>query len=243
MTSSDLWDAGTAARYDRESAFMFAPDVLDPAVAVLAELAGEGPALELAVGTGRVAIPLAARGVPVTGIELSEHMAEQLRAKTGDIPVVVGDMATTTVSGEFALVYVVWNSLGNVRTQAGQVATFANAAAHLRPGGHFVVELAIPSLRRFPPGQTAVPFHVGSHHVGFDTLDPVTQQGTSHHYWRRDDGEVRYAASNFRYAWPAELDLMARLAGMEPVRRTADWSGAPFTGESESAVSVWRKPA
>lgn len=243
MTSSDVWDAGTAARYDRESAFMFTPEVLDPAVDVLAELAGEGPALELAIGTGRVAIPLAARGVPVTGIELSAPMADELRRKTADIPVHVGDMATTTVPGTFSLVYVVWNSLGNVRTQAGQVATFANAARHLAPGGHVVVELTVPALRRFPPGQTAVPFHVGSHHVGFDTLDPVTQQGTSHHYWRRDDGAVRYAASNFRYAWPAELDLMAQLAGLEPVRRTADWRGTPFTGDSESAVSVWRLPA
>ncbi len=243
MSSSDVWDAGTAARYDRESAFMFAPDVLDPAVDVLAELAGEGPALEFAIGTGRVAIPLADRGVPVSGIELSQPMADELRRKQPDIPVVVGDMATATVPGEFALVYVVWNSLGNVRTQTRQVATFANAARHLRPGGHFVVELAVPGIRRFPPGQTAVPFHVGSHHVGFDTLDLVTQQGTSHHYWRRDDGAVRYAASNFRYAWPAELDLMAQLAGMEPVRRTADWRGAEFTGDSESAVSVWRTPA
>ncbi|MGY1754710.1 class I SAM-dependent DNA methyltransferase [Blastococcus sp. SYSU D01042] len=243
MASSDVWDAGTAARYDRESAFMFAPDVLDPAVDVLAELAGEGPALELAIGTGRVAIPLAARGIPVTGIELSQPMADELHRKHPGIPVAVGDMATTTVPGNFSLVYVVWNSLGNVRTQAGQVATFANAARHLAPGGHFVVELTVPALRRFPPGQAAVPFHIGGHHVGFDTLDLVTQQGTSHHYWRTDDGAVHYAASNFRYAWPAELDLMAQLAGMELVRRSADWSGAPFTGDSESAVSVWRTPA
>ncbi|SDF35014.1 Methyltransferase domain-containing protein [Blastococcus fimeti] len=243
MSSSDVWDAGTAARYDRQSAFMFAPDVLDPAVDVLAELAGEGPALELAIGTGRVAIPLTDRGVPVAGIELSQPMADELHRKRPDIPVVVGDMATATAPGEFSLVYVVWNSLGNVRTQDEQVATFANAARHLAPGGHVVVELGVPALRRFPPGQTAVPFHVGSHHVGFDTLDLLTQQGTSHHYWRRDDGTVRYAASNFRYVWPAELDLMARLAGLEFVRRTADWRGAPVTGESESAVSVWRKPA
>lgn len=243
MTSSDYWDAEAAERYDESSSFMFEPDVLDPAVDRLAALAGDGAALELAIGTGRVAIPLAARGVPVTGIELSAPMADELRRKTADIPVHVGDMATTTVPGTFSLVYVVWNSLGNVRTQAGQVATFANAARHLAPGGHVVVELAVPALRRFPPGQTAVPFHVGSHHVGFDTLDPVTQQGTSHHYWRRDDGAVRYAASNFRYAWPAELDLMAQLAGLEPVRRTADWRGTPFTGDSESAVSVWRLPA
>ncbi len=243
MSSSDVWDAATAAGYDREAAFMFAPDVLDPAVDVLAELAGEGPALELAIGTGRVAVPLTDRGVPVAGIELSQPMTDELHRKRPEIPVVVGDMATATTPGEFSLVYVVWNSLGNVRTQDGQLATFGNAARHLAPGGHFVVELSIPPIRRFPPGQTAVPFHVGSHHVGFDTLDLVTQQGTSHHYWRRDDGTVRYAASNFRYIWPAELDLMARLAGLELTRRTANWRGATFTGDSESAVSVWRKPA
>ncbi len=241
MSGSDVWDEATAAGYDREAAHMFAADVLDPAVDVLAELAGEGPALEFAIGTGRVAIPLSDRGVPVAGIELSPAMAAELGRKRPDIPVVVGDMATATVPGEFSLVYVVWNSLGNVRTQAEQVATFRNAARHLAPGGHVVVELSVPPLRRLPPGSAAVPFHVGSHHVGLDTLDPVTQQGTSHHYWRRDDGTVRYAASNFRYVWPAELDLMAQLAGLEFVRRTADWSGAPFTGESESAVSVWRK--
>lgn len=242
VSSSDVWDEATAAEYDRTSAHMFDPEVLDPAVDVLAGLAGEGAALEFAIGTGRVAIPLAARGVPVTGIELSRPMVEELHRKRAGIPVVVGDMATSTAPGVFALVYVVWNSLGNVRTQDEQVATFANAARHLAPGGHLVVELAVPGLRRFPPGQAAVPFHVGAHHVGFDTLDVVTQQGTSHHYWRRDDGTVRYAAGNFRYVWPAECDLMARLAGLEPVRRTADWHGAPFTGDSESHVSLWRKP-
>lgn len=243
MSSSDVWDAATAATYDETSAAMFAPEVLDPAVAILAELAGEGPALEFAIGTGRVAIPLAARGVPVTGIELSQPMADELRKKRAGIPVVVGDMATSTAPGEFSLVYVVWNSIGNVRTQAEQVECFRNAARHLVPGGHFVVELGVPPLRRLPPGQAAAPFHVGAHHTGVDTLDPVTQQGTSHHYWRADDGSVRYAASNFRYVWPAELDLMAQLADLELHRRTADWRGAPFTGESESHVSVWRKPA
>ncbi|MDT0278156.1 class I SAM-dependent DNA methyltransferase [Blastococcus goldschmidtiae] len=243
MSSSDVWDDATATSYDDTAASMFAPEVLDPAVALLAGLAGEGPALEFAIGTGRVAIPLAARGVPVTGIELSRPMADELHRKGSGIPVVVGDMATSTVPGEFSLVYVVWNSLGNVRTQAEQVECFRNAARHLAPGGYFVVELGVPQLRRFPPGQTAVPFHVGAHHTGFDTLDPVTQQGTSHHYWRPDDGTVRYAASNFRYVWPAELDLMAQLAGLELDRRMADWHGAAFTGESGSSVSVWRRPA
>jgi SAM-dependent methyltransferase len=243
MTSSDLWDADDAARYDDDSAFMFAPEVLDPAVDFLAALAGDGPALELAIGTGRVAIPLTDRGVPVTGIELSQPMVDELHRKRADLPVVVGDMATTTVGGEFSLVYVVWNSIGNLRTQAEQVACFRNAADHLVPGGHFVVELWVPGIRRFPPGQAAVPFHVGEHHVGLDTYDLTTQQGTSHHYTRHPDGTVTYGASNFRYIWPAECDLMAQLAGMELVGRTADWSGSPFTSESEHHVSVWRKPA
>jgi len=243
MTSSDLWDTDAAASYDEGSAHMFAPDVLDPAVDFLAALAGDGAALELAVGTGRVAIPLADRGVPVSGIELSQPMTDRLLAKRPGFPVAVGDMATTTVPGEFSLVYVVWNSIGNVRTQAEQVATFRNAARHLAPGGRFVVELWVPGIRRFPPGQAAVPFHVGRRHVGFDTYDMTTQQGTSHHYRRHDDGTVTYGESNFRYIWPAECDLMAQLAGMELERRVADWHGAPFTNDSESHVSVWRRPA
>jgi len=242
MTSSDLWDAETAERYDESSAFMFAPEVLEPAVDFLAGLAGDGPALELAIGTGRVAVPLVERGVPVSGIELSQPMVDQLHRKRSDIPVVVGDMATSSVPGLFSLVYVVWNSIGNLRTQAEQVACFRNAARHLAPGGRFVVELWIPGIRRFPPGGVAVPFHVGERHAGFDTYDMTTQQGTSHHYRRHPDGTVTYGASNFRYIWPAECDLMAQLAGMELVSRTADCAGSPFTSDSESHVSVWRKP-
>jgi SAM-dependent methyltransferase len=243
MSSSDHWDAETAASYDESSAFMFEPEVLDPAVDLLAELAGEGAALELAIGTGRVAIPLAERGVPVSGIELSQPMADQLHRKGADVQVVIGDMATARVEGEFSLVYVVWNSIGNVRTQAEQFATFRNAARHLAPGGRFVVELWVPGIRRLPPGQAAVPFHVGRRHVGFDTYDMTTQQGTSHHYRRHDDGTVTYGESNFRYIWPNECDLMAQLAGMELEHRVADWNGAPFTNDSESHVSVWRMPA
>lgn len=242
MTSSDLWDAETAERYDDASAFMFTPEVLDPAVAFLAALAGNGPALEFAIGTGRVAIPLAERGVSVTGIELSQPMVDQLHRKTSAIPVIVGDMATSRAPGEFSLVYVVWNSIGNLRTQAEQVECFRNAARHLASAGRFVIELSIPAIRRFPPGQTAVPFHIGEDHVGLDTYDMVTQQGTSHHFTRRPGGTVTYAASNFRYIWPAECDLMAQLAGMTLERRVADWNGNPFTADSESHVSVWRKP-
>jgi SAM-dependent methyltransferase len=245
MTSSDLWDEATARRYDATSAQMFAPEVLGPAVEFLAALAGPGPVLEFAVGTGRVAIPLAGRGLPVHGIELSPAMAGQLRGKTGgrDLPVVVGDMATATAGepGRFTLVYVVWNSIGNLRTQDEQVRCFANAARHLAPGGRFVVELEVPGIRRFPPGQTAVPYEVTDRHVCIDTYDMVTQQGTSHHFWRDEHG-VRYGSSNFRYLWPAECDLMARLAGLELERRTADFAGTGFSSDSEGHVSVWRKP-
>lgn len=242
MTSSDLWDAETAARYDESSAFMFTPEVLDPAVVFLAQLAGDGAALELAIGTGRVAVPLADRGVPVSGIELSQPMADQLRRKRADIPVVVGDMATTRVPGEFSLVYVVWNSIGNLRTQAEQVACFRNAARHLAPGGRVVIELWAPPVRRLPPGQLAAPMTVTEGHLVFDTYDLVTQECTSHHYRREADGTTRYGSGSFRYIWPAECDLMALLAGLELEQRVADWDASPFTSESESHVSVWRKP-
>ncbi len=244
MTSSDVWDEATAERYDDTSADMFAPEVLDPTVDFLARLAGRGPALELAIGTGRVAIPLAARGVAVTGIELSEPMVAQLRHKVDSdaLPVVVGDMATTRAPGEFSLVYLVWNTIANLRSQGEQVECFRNAARHLIPGGRFVIELWVPPLRRLPPGQLAAPFHVTDGHLGFDTYDLTTQRGTSHHYWPADDGTTRHGVCNFRYIWPAECDLMARLAGMELEERFADWDGRSFTSDSESHVSVWRKP-
>ena len=244
MTSSDLWDDATANRYDEASAEMFAPEVLEPTVQFLARLAGSGRALELAVGTGRVAVPLAARGVPVSGIELSAPMVAQLRRKADEatVPVAVGDMATTRVPGEFTLVYLVFNTLGNLRTQPEQVACFRNAARHLVPGGRFVVEIGVPSLRRLPPGQVGVPFDVSDQHVGVDTYDVVTQQAVSHHFSRQPDGSFRHGIHNYRYVWPAELDLMAQLAGLELEQRVADWHGAPFTAESTSHVSVWRKP-
>lgn len=244
MTSSDLWGADTARRYDDPTSPMFSPRVLDPTVDFLVDLAGDGPALELAVGTGRVAVPLARRGVRVAGIELSQPMVDQLRGKASDeeIPVAVGDMATTRVHGSFTLVYLVFNTLGNLRTQAEQVQCFRNAALHLAPGGHFVVELWVPGIRRLPPGQSAVPFEVSERHTGFDTYDLASQQGTSHHYTRLDDGSYRYATSNFRYLWPAECDLMAELAGLGPAGRWADWDRSPFTSESTSHVSVWRRP-
>jgi SAM-dependent methyltransferase len=244
MTSSEVWDEATAADYDSSSAEMFSPDVLDPAVDRLAALAGDGPALEFAIGTGRVAIPLVTRGVTVTGIELSEAMVDQLRRKADPqtVPVVIGDMATTRIAGEFTLVYLVWNSISNLRTQHEQVECFRNAARHLRSGGHFVVELGVPGLRRLPPGQLGVPTVLTDSHVCLDTYDVVTQRFMSHHYVRHPDGRTTYNAGSFRYIWPAECDLMAELARLELENRYADWHGNPFTADSESHVSVWRKP-
>ncbi len=242
MVSSDLWDERTAAVYDEECAEMFAPEKVGCTVDFLAQLAGSGSALEFAIGTGRIGIPLAERGIAVAGIELAPAMAARLREKVSEekLSVVVGDMATTTVPGEFGLVYLVWNSIANLRTQAEQVACFRNAASHLAPGGRFVIELFVPPLRRLPPGQVAVPFDVSEAHTGLDTFDPVTQECSSHHYTRQPDGTVRYGVGNFRYIWPAECDLMAQLAGMELETRVADWDGSPFSADSEKHVSVWR---
>ncbi len=246
MTSSEVWTEDTASRYDATSAEMFVPEVLDPTIDFLAELAGSGAALEFAIGTGRVGIPLAARGVPVTGIELSEPMAAQLRQKVDEatLPVVMGDMATTRVAGEFELAYLVFNTISNLRTQAEQVECFRNAARHLKPGGRFVIELWVPAIRRMPPGQSVVPMTMGDDgHLIFDTYDLATQACMSHHYFHEPDGTTRYSAGNFRYIWPAECDLMAQLAGLEFEARYADWDRAPFTSDSTSHISVWRKPA
>lgn len=245
MTSSEVWDEQTASTYEADSAEMFAPDVLDPAVDRLEALAAGGPVLELAVGTGRVAVPLLERGVAVTGIELSTAMVGQLRRRVDEerLPVVVGDMATTVVpgAGAFALVYLVWNTISNLRTQAEQVQCFRNAAHHLRPGGRFVVELGVPQVQRLLPGSPAVPVRLDEDHLVFDTFDLATQESASHHYHRDPDGSVRHGVGHFRYIWPAECDLMAQLAGLEPESRTADWVGTPFDASSRSHVSVWRK--
>ncbi|MEV7173536.1 class I SAM-dependent methyltransferase [Streptomyces sp. NPDC093224] len=245
MTSSELWNRATAERYDAEETGMSSAEVLGPTLDFLAELAGDGRALEFAIGTGRVGVPLRERGVPVTGIELSPHMAAVLRRKAGEdvLPVALGDMASTVVPGEFALVYLVYNTITNLLTQDEQVACFRNAARHLAPGGRFVIELGVPPLRLLPPGQAAVPFDVSEGHLGFDTFDLVEQVLVSHHLTRDgEDGRYRRESSRHRYAWPAELDLMARIAGLEPERRVADWDGSPFTQDSTRHVSVWRKP-
>ncbi|GHF93392.1 class I SAM-dependent DNA methyltransferase [Streptomyces hydrogenans] len=244
MTSSELWTRETADRYDTEEAETSSAAFLGPTLDFLAALAGDGRALEFAIGTGRVGVPLRERGVPVVGIELSEHMAAVLRRKTDadTLPVVIGDMATTVVPGEFSLVYLVYNTITNLLTQDEQVACFRNAARHLAPGGRFVIELGVPPLRFLPPGRLAVPFDVSERHFGFDTFDLVEQVLVSHHLTREDDGRYRRENSRHRYAWPAELDLMARIAGLEPERRVADWDGTPFTQDSVKHVSVWRKP-
>ncbi|MFE1332687.1 class I SAM-dependent DNA methyltransferase [Streptomyces microflavus] len=245
MTSSELWTRATADRYDAEEAENSSATALGLALAFLAELAGDGRALEFAIGTGRVGIPLRERGVPVVGIELSEHMAAVLRRKADEdtLPVTIGDMATTVVPGCFTLVYLVYNTISNLLTQDEQVDCFRNAARHLEPGGRFVIELLVPPLRFLPPGRTVVPFDVSERHLGFDTVDLVEQMLVSHHFTRDgDDGRYRRADSRHRYAWPAELDLMARIAGLELERRVADWDGAPFTQDSAKHISVWRKP-
>jgi len=241
----DIWDQEAAQAYDTPGTGMFAPDVLGPAVDRLAGLAGDGRALEFAIGTGRVAIPLAQRGVPVTGIELSGPMIEQLRTKADEsaIPVIAGDMATARAPGEYALVYLVFNTISNLLTQREQVACFRNAARHLSAGGRFVIELWVPELRKLPPGQQATVFTAEPGYIGLDTYDVLTQHVVSHHFRFGAGTEARVFRSPHRYIWPAELDLMAQLAGFELETRHADWSGAEFTADSRSHISVYRLPS
>jgi SAM-dependent methyltransferase len=243
MRQEDIWNAEAAQRYDTPGTGMFAPEVLGPTVDRLAELAGGGRALEFAIGTGRVAIPLAERGVPVTGIELSVPMVDQLRTKADEaaIPVVVGDMATATAPGEYSLVYLVFNTISNLLTQAEQVACFRNAARHLTSGGRFVIELWVPELRKLPPGQQAVVWSCEPGYVGLDTYDVLQQHVVSHHFSFDSRGAGRLNRSPHRYVWPAELDLMAQLAGFELETRNADWTGTEFTADSRSHVSVYRR--
>jgi SAM-dependent methyltransferase len=238
------FDEPVAARYDEESAEMFAPEVVDPVVDFLAELAGNGRALELGIGTGRIALPLMQRGVQVHGIELSKAMAAKLRAKPGgeDIGVTIGDFSTTSVEGTFSVGYLVFNTIGNLTTQAAQVSCFRNVAAHLEPGGCFVIETGLPLLRRLPPGDRFHVFDVSETHWGIDEYDVATQGLISHHF-TVVEGKIELASIPFRYTWPAELDLMAQLAGMSLRERWSGWKREPFTNDSEKHVSVWEKPA
>lgn len=237
------FDESIAARYDDSTAEMFDPAVVRPAVDLLAHLARGGRALEFGVGTGRVALALAERGVQVVGIDVSEPMVERLRAKPGGdaVPVAIGDFATTRVDGTFTVVYLVFDTIFNLVTQDAQVVCFENAAAHLEPGGCFVIETGVPGVRRLPPGETVSAFHIGPTHMGFDVYDTATQRFSSQHF-RIEDGRVTAAPFEFRYAWPAELDLMARIAGLRLRDRWGGWDRQPFTGDSRSHVSVYEKP-
>ena len=233
--TEDHFGEAVAARYDGGP--MFSDEVVGPTVDVLAELAGDGSALELGIGTGRIALPLAQRGVPVHGIDLSQAMVARLREKprSAEIGTTIGDFATTRVDETFRLVYLVFNTIMNLTTQDAQVACFENAARHLEPGGSFVVEVMVPDLRRLPPGERYVVFDVEVGHVGVDEYDVVEQGLVSHHY------TDRLASVPFRYAWPAELALMARIAGLALRERWADWDRSPFTSESRKHVSVWER--
>ncbi len=238
----DHFGEGVAERYDELLADMFDHAVVDPTVDFLAELAGHGPALELGIGTGRIALPLAQRGIRVHGIELSSAMLARLRAKPGaeQIDVTIGDFATTRVDGTFSLVYLVFNTINNLTTQDEQVACFQNAAAHLEAGGIFLVEVGVPALQQLPPGEMFHTFHVSETHLGIDEYD-VANQGLVSHHFRAVGGAFEKRSIPFRYVWPSELDLMARLAGMNLRERWSGWKREPFTSDSTKHVSVWEK--
>ena len=240
----DHFGESVAARYDDDVAEMFAAESVDPAVDLIAGLAGGGPVLEFGIGTGRIALPLRRRAVVVHGVDLSAAMLARLRDKPGaeDIGVTVGDFATATVGQEFAVVYLVFNTIMNLTTQDEQVACFANAARHLRRGGRFVIEVAVPELQRLPAGDTFKAFTVTPTRLGFDEYDVASQRVVSHHY-TVVDGRLEVHAIPFRYVWPAELDLMAKMAGMVLENRWGGWGKEPFTSASTKHVSVWLRPA
>ena len=244
MTGDGYFDERVAARYDESSSEMFAREAVEPAVDFLAALAGDGRALELGIGTGRIALPLAGRGVEVHAIDLSQAMVAKLREKPGGegIPVAIGDFATTRVDGAFSLAYLVFNTINNLTTQKEQVACFRNVAAHLEPGGRFVIEVGLPELRRLPPGETMHVFDASEGHWGIDEYDLVNQGLVSHHF-SVVDGAIERVSMPFRYVWPSELDLMAELAGMRLRERWSGWKREPFTDESRKHVSVWETPA
>lgn len=244
MDHADIWDERAARHYDTPGVGMFAADVLGPTVVRLCALAGNGRALELAIGTGRVAVPLSEAGVSVAGIELCQPMIDQLRTKADEeeIPVVLGDMTTARVDGSFSVVFLVFNGISNVLTQDGQIAVFENAARHLASGGRFVIELWVPDLRTLPPGRAGSVFAARPGYVGVDVFDPLAQRVVSHHVSFDPDGgsDARIFRSPHRYIWPAELDLMAHIAGFSLESRHGGWSGEPFTAESRDHVSMYR---
>ena len=242
-SGDDYFDDRVAARYDESQADMFDAAVVEPAIEVLADLAGSGRALEFGIGTGRLALPLAERGVPVHGIDLSEAMVDRLRSKPGgeDIGVTIGNFATTKVEGHFTVVYLVFNTIMNLTSQHEQTACFKNGAEHLERGGVFVIETVVPELRRLPPGESVLAFEVTETKWGFDEYDVATQ-GLSSHHFELVDGEVHRVSIPFRYVWPSELDLMAQLAGLSLRERWGDWTRGPFTSDSPKHVSIWEKP-
>ncbi len=243
MVEKNYFEGRIAENYDLAPG-IFDPAVVDPAVSFLADLAGGGAALELGIGTGRIALPLSQRGVRVHGIELSRAMVARLQAKPGAeaIGVTIGDFATAHVEDTFRIAYVVYNTITNLTTQDEQVGCFCNVARHLEAGGLFVIELEVPQLQRLPPGETIRAFTVSPPHLGFDEIDVSTQLGVSHHYWvAGGKGEVH--SQPFRFVWPSELDLMARIAGLDLRERWGSWDRAPFTGDSTKHVSVWEKPS
>jgi len=236
----DHFGEEVAAHYDQDVDAEFDAAEIDATVDFLAGLAGGGDALELGVGTGRIALPLTARGIRVAGIDLSEAMASRLRAKSGGerVDVTIGDFAVTRVAGSFSLIFLVFNTIMNLTTQEDQVACFRNASSMLAPGGAFVIEVLVPDLQRLAPGERIRPFALSDAHLGFDEYDVVTQAVVSHHY-RFEEGRATSTSTPFRYAWPAELDLMARLAGLRLAQRWAGWRREPFTALSSRHVSVW----
>jgi len=242
-TEAGFFGTRGAGRYDTSTGEEFDPAVIEATVDFLAALAGAGRALELGIGTGRIALPLSQRGVQVHGIDLSQPMVDRLRARPGGdaIGVTIGDFSTTRVDGSFALAYLVFNTIENLVTQDAQVTCFQNVAAHLAPEGRFVIECAIPDLRRLPHGETANVFDLSDDHWGIDEYDVVNQGLISHHFTRVGE-RIEHSAGPFRYVWPSELDLMARIAGMRLVERWPGWAREPFTSESRKHISVWRKP-
>jgi trans-aconitate methyltransferase len=239
---TNYFDEPVAETYDSDSGDMFDPAAVDPAVNFLARLAGDGAALELGIGTGRIAVPLSQRGVHVHGIDLSPAMVARLQAKPGaeGIGVTIGDFATATVDGTFRLAYLVFNTIENLTSQDEQVECFCNVAAHLEPGGCFVIEVEIPALQRLPHGETVRPFAVSETRLGFDEYDIARQGLVSHHFWKVGD-HFEGASVPFRYVWPSELDLMARIAGMRLRERWSNWGREPFTSDSTKHISVWEK--